>query len=922
MAKVDENPTTPLAVASKLDRTPDPSLKDQHSSPNSAANSSRHRATKLNNKSNDRSPPRRNPLTAEEFVLSVASKYASQPLQYSDPDVWGVLTAISDKARKRSQGINILLTSGEHRIGRMVGDSRFQISSPAVSAMHCMIYRKKVASGDTEHGTSVFLKDTSTNGTYLNWIKLNKSYPDSILRHGDIISIAFAPHHELAFAFVFREVFRPTSSADAVAIKRKAEEFGCDNKRLKGIGIGTAEGPISLDDFRSLQRSNTELRKQLEDQVAKIEALRNEHRVTVENHESEMKDLRDSVSKSYHDQIKELNRLLEFKDKECIESSRISAEQKHNLEDLNERLNASEQSCIEANEIINSQKASILELKALLDEEREQRKEEREKAASDLKASIQRAQAEAREELNRYSDAALRREKEQQEMINKLQESEKERCSLVEALRVKLEETRQKLVISDNKARQLEAQMQEEQLASVTSRKRIDDLEHEMEGLRKELETEKAAREEAWAKVSVLELEINSAIRDLDYERRRLKAARERIMLRETQLRAFYSTTEEISVLFGKQQEQLRAMQKTLEDEENYENTSLDLNIEPKNHNANNGSVVGERGGGGHCFNAAAAKTGSTNSTHRNIKDLFGASSEGSMTEKHDCTIRSQHEDGQGGTQEVEFTSGERCKLVGFGSDINAPIIEGDPVGTEQINETGDNLSHHLVGTETVAETESQESDQRNIDTNQFDGGDTMNLDGKTDEARKNPLEGNINETEEVGETVRTCDLLSSEVAGSRACSAAAPSSLHHAQNGSQRSRGNTHKNDGSSSHSLCVPESQSSMANSTPPPPPPPTTTTTSGSRRDHDRKALSEMIGIFAPDLKEQFGHAVGDDKVEESGGIASDSETESCTDSDNEEVADTEVGSAAAMDAKYDDDDDDEGDNVDWEEDDDDD
>lgn len=68
-----------------------------------------------------------------------------------------------------------------------------------------------------------------------------------------------------------------------------------------------------------------------------------------------------------------------------------------------------------------SQKASISELKALLAEEREQRKEEREKAATDLKISIQRIQAEAQQELQRLSDAAEKREKEQQEMINKLQ---------------------------------------------------------------------------------------------------------------------------------------------------------------------------------------------------------------------------------------------------------------------------------------------------------------------------------------------------------------------------------------------------------------------------------------------------------------------------------------------------------------------
>lgn len=34
------------------------------------------------------------------------------------------------------------------------------------------------------------------------------------------------------------------------------EDTGSENKRLKGIGLGALEGPISLDDFRSLQRSN------------------------------------------------------------------------------------------------------------------------------------------------------------------------------------------------------------------------------------------------------------------------------------------------------------------------------------------------------------------------------------------------------------------------------------------------------------------------------------------------------------------------------------------------------------------------------------------------------------------------------------------------------------------------------------------
>ena len=46
---------------------------------------------------------------------------------------------------------------------------------------------------------------------------------------------------------------------------------------------------------------------------------------------------------------------------------------------------------------------------------------------------------------------------------------------------------------------------------------------------------------------------------------------------RETQLQAFYSTIEEIQLLISKQQEQFKSMQRTLEDDENYENTSVEM---------------------------------------------------------------------------------------------------------------------------------------------------------------------------------------------------------------------------------------------------------------------------------------------------------------------------------------------------------
>uniref|UniRef100_M1AYR4 Forkhead-associated domain-containing protein n=1 Tax=Solanum tuberosum TaxID=4113 RepID=M1AYR4_SOLTU len=449
---------------------------------------------------------------------------------------------------------------------------------------------------------------------------------------------------------------------------------------------------------------------------------------------------------------------------------------------------------------------------------------------------------------------------------------------------------------SDNKVRQLEAQLYEEQLSSACRKKKIEELEHERNMLGKELESEKqAAREEAWAKVSALELEISAAMRDLDFERRRLKGARERIMLRETQLRAFYSTTEEISVLFAKQQEQLKAMQRTLKDEENYENTSVDIDLNPYNVNVN-GSLLREKevGDGSHNVTRAGCST----SNQRRVRELFDLSSDdASATEKHDCNNRSE---GGQDTQEVEF-AGAQCVKGGFGSEV-------DGVGTELIPESDTagvaaNMEGDLVGTEQVQETESLGiNSERNLDLNKFCAfaENTMQLDGGTlgkeaqvqnpaicDESMppspaNNVAEGdNVIEDTEAEGTIRTADLLASEVAGSWACSTA-PSV--HGENDTPKSKDNDACPATLQDSGAQVGESQCA------------TSTSKASSRWDQDRKALSEMIGIVAPDLKEQFSHAVGSD-CDQGGneGDASDSATESCSD-DEDNIMNTEAASDA--------------------------
>ncbi|XP_075518451.1 uncharacterized protein LOC142552615 isoform X2 [Primulina tabacum] len=845
----------------------------------------------------------RNLKTAKEFISSVAARIADQPLQCFAPEVWGVLTAISEKARQRCQGLNMPLTCDEHCIGRLVDDTHFRITAPAVSANHCKIYRKKVSAADTKFPSDncfVFLKDSSMNGTYLNWEKLNKSGSQMKLCHGDIISIAVAPHHEHAFAFVFREVQKSSVVNDGL-LKRKAEELGTENKRLKGIGIGALDGPILLDDFRSLENSNKELRKLLEDEVALNGALRSENRASTEKHESEMRGLQESISKSNRSEFNMLNQHLEAKKKELAELNRTFAEQRHEMENFNKRLIASKQSCVEANEIIDSQKASMSELKTLLDEERDQRRREREKATADLKLSIQRIRAETAEEIKRVSDGALMREKEQLERINKLQDAEKERCSLVETLRSKLEDTRQKLVDSDNKVRQLEGQIHEELLASARSTKRVEEIEHDRKRLIKELDREKAAREEAWAKVSALELEISVALRDLDFERRRLKGARERIMLRETQLRSFYSTTEEISVLFVKQQEQLKAMQRTLEDEENYKTTSVGADLNPEYIHVNR-SLAQDKETYEHKI---VAKVG-LGACHVHGRDqLESSSDEASTTEKHDCNVKSRG--GGQDTEEVEITSDEHNVGGGLGSDINGngrtPVLVGDAIGTEQFPETeavgtSPILEGDVAETEQVVETESQ-SLHRSLksDLNKFSTSDDdeMLIDDETNSEALNQAQNrrpdpsplcqsnsplavqNPMEDTEGGGSIKTGDLLASEVLGSWACSTA-PSA--HGENDSPRSR----YDDGTA---LPVKDSNSLVAESQHIP----SSKSDANASDTQNLILLCDMIAIISPNSKEQFSSTVIRDNQVGCDGIVSSSETEDCCDKDedvNEAVA----------------------------------
>ncbi|KAL6589686.1 hypothetical protein ACP70R_050260 [Stipagrostis hirtigluma subsp. patula] len=721
----------------------------------------------------------RPPKVSPEEMRAVARKFADQPIQEPEPGVWAVLTAISKKARLRHQGMNILLSADEHCLGRNV-EERFQIAGLSISGKHCTIYRDTVLGElNRQEPVPVFFKDTSSNGSFINWKKLKKNSPPAKLNHGDIISFTTPPHDDASYAFVYREVNATSCIENGAAIlKRKSEEVGSESKRLKGLGIGSPDGPISLDDVRRLEKSNADLREKLEAHVVTIENLKTERKMAQVQHEKELKELRESTLSSYLDQTKSLQLALEDKQKQLDSLSTSNTELQNSVKDLDERLSVSKQSRADADEIISSQKAVICELEGQLSEERNLRREERDKAAQDLKSALQKMQAEAQEEVKRQAESYLRQQREQKEVINKLQESEKETRLLVETLRAKLEDARDNLVTSEKRVRELEAQLHDEQLVSANNRKKSDNLESELRKLKKELENEKAAREEAWAKVSALELEIAGTIRDLSIEKQRYQGARERIILRETQLRAFYSTTEEISSLFAKQQEQLKAMQRTLEDEENYENTlmSVDLNKVPLATVATDDARVKPLNLSKNTMEASGASTQNTEVSEHSSSD-------------EDANMTGQRDGGTegGGTQGMECTSPERSEER-FRSDFH-----GDPIATAPEREATD--------TEQIPETESQAGNvDRDSNLQRCDnmGGETMPLDdevqlqeneenipvlkdGEQLQANDKPVpiskdgigpcseekqEESKREDTHVG-TIRTADLLTSEVAGS-----------------------------------------------------------------------------------------------------------------------------------------------------------
>jgi hypothetical protein len=307
-------------------------------------------------------------------------------------------------------------------------------------------------------------------------------------------------------------------------------------------------------------------------------------------------------------------------------------------------------------------------------------------------------------------------------------------------------------------------------------------------------------------------------------------------------LRAFYSTTEEISALFARQQEQLKAMQRTLEDEDRYENTLTDIDINqmpPRKVNARNED--------------ACPNTGTREVSQECVAE---SSSRGSADDDASTTEKNGDDND---TQDLECTTVDQSVQV-IGTNVDGGVSTAVAHEKEQTD------------TERVIETESQAGDgtvrkccNMEEDTMQLDE-ETIPVENFTEPITRPEAEPRLEDTEPC--QVQTADLLTSEAVGSWAVSTA-PS-----VNGGNESPRKAMDAEAIGANALICLGSQASGSQSN---------KVIDSRKLTKEQKKLNAMIEIVDPEFGQRFSASGGVGK----GSDVSDAETEegNMDDSDDE-------------------------------------
>jgi hypothetical protein len=91
------------------------------------------------------------------------------------------------------QGQDIVLYRKEHFFGRLVADRLFKFEPSNVSGKHCRLFLGTVKNEQGREETTVFVQDSSSNGTYIQGQKLERGGKPMVLHPGDILSLVGPP---------------------------------------------------------------------------------------------------------------------------------------------------------------------------------------------------------------------------------------------------------------------------------------------------------------------------------------------------------------------------------------------------------------------------------------------------------------------------------------------------------------------------------------------------------------------------------------------------------------------------------------------------------------------------------------------------------------------------------------------------------
>ncbi|GAQ79380.1 hypothetical protein KFL_000290300 [Klebsormidium nitens] len=516
----------------------------------------------------------------KKTVAEVAPGIAADPVVARRPEQWGLLTAVSAAAKERKQGQDIILYRKEHLLGRLVPDTHYKFDLTNVSGKHCKVF---LETRKTEEGeeTVVLVQDSSSNGTFINGVRLEKGGTPLVLQNADILSLVGVPDADAALAYVFRAVnaigaplpaeqivaAKPQQPAPAPvrqpAPKRKpsppasgvvGSEQPSEGKRARA-GDGAAD-VVRLDDMKRLQRSNEELTRGKEAQQRTIEALKADMRSAEQKHQEEKAEM----EKGWKAKLEQAQAEAKEHVAGLERSKAAQSQQQSAIEDLQRRLEAAGQSRKEADEAIKNHLTTINELTRGLDNERKARAAEKLQAEDEQKAAVEKVRAEAQAELARKTEGAEREKEEQAKRLQQLQDTEKEIRTQNESLRAKLEQQRELLVGAQEQERRLQARVAEERAGTGAQRAQLEAAQAELRKKEDALQLERAQRVQAESSVKSLSTRLEEMTNKLAFETERLHGLKDRILVRETQLRAFHSTTAKAFPLLQTMMEQLDTM--------------------------------------------------------------------------------------------------------------------------------------------------------------------------------------------------------------------------------------------------------------------------------------------------------------------------------------------------------------------------